>query len=341
MQLSNAVEKVSNSALSPLSAADKAAVVKAVQQDDSGQKVPQSRQSRQIQVLSKWALAADVSKQLSQIDQTERSIRLAYQELDNLRRQLNSSAAARLSTDQQQQAQQRLQQLEQKLARGDSGLNAQLMPAASAPAQVTARLTNSIDLLSERRQSEQVNILLGRSGGAVSISLPAGQSASENLQSVQQAFAPQQISVSADNQQQLYFSAEARNARKLQEPWLITGQGVRVAAGNPVSVALQAPDSALTQLSKAAGKTDNVQAYQQQIHLVQQQLKDALGKVQAQRAALQAQLAAISQQQSDATELNALSQQLRLNMQSGNKSAVSVVMSQANITRSLVEFGLG
>lgn len=341
MQLSNAVEKVNNSALTPLSATDKAAVVKAVQQDDAGQKVPLSRQSRQIQVLSKWALAADVSKQLSQTDQTERSIRLAYQELENLRRQLNSPAAARLSADQQQQAQQKLQQLEQKLARSDSGLNAQLMPAGAAPAPVSASLTNNIDLLSERRQSEQVNILLGRSGGAVSISLPAGQSVSENLQSVQQAFAPQQISVSADNQQQLYFSTEARNARKLQEPWLLTGQGVRVAAGNPVSVALQPADSALTQLSKAAGKADNVQAYQQQIQLVQQQLKDALGKVQAQRAALQAQLAAISQQQSDATELNALSQQLRLNMQSGSKSAVSVVMSQANITRSLVEFGLG
>lgn len=341
MQLSNAVEKVNNSALTPLSATDKAAVVKAVQQDDAGQKVPLSRQSRQIQVLSKWALAADVSKQLSQTDQTERSIRLAYQELENLRRQLNSPAAARLSDDQQQQAQQKLQQLEQKLARSDSGLNAQLMPAGTAPAAVSASLTNNIDLLSERRQSEQVNILLGRSGGAVSISLPAGQSVSENLQSVQQAFAPQQISVSADNQQQLYFSTEARNARKLQEPWLLTGQGVRVAAGNPVSVALQPADSALTQLSKAAGKADNVQAYQQQIQLVQQQLKDALGKVQAQRAALQAQLAAISQQQSDATELNALSQQLRLNMQSGSKSAVSVVMSQANITRSLVEFGLG
>lgn len=341
MQLSNAVEKVNNSALTPLSATDKAAVVKAVQQDDAGQKVPLSRQSRQIQVLSKWALAADVSKQLSQTDQTERSIRLAYQELENLRRQLNSPAAARLSADQQQQAQQKLQQLEQKLARSDSGLNAQLMPAGAAPAPVSASLTNNIDLLSERRQGEQVNILLGRSGGAVSISLPAGQSVSENLQSVQQAFAPQQISVSADNQQQLYFSTEARNARKLQEPWLLTGQGVRVAAGNPVSVALQPADSALTQLSKAAGKADNVQAYQQQIQLVQQQLKDALGKVQAQRAALQAQLAAISQQQSDATELNALSQQLRLNMQSGSKSAVSVVMSQANITRSLVEFGLG
>lgn len=341
MQLSNAVEKVSNSALSPLSAADKAAVVKAVQQDDAGQKIPLSRQSRQIQVLSKWALAADVSKQLSQTDQTERSIRLAYQELENLRRQLNSPAAARLSSEQQQQAQQKLQQLEQKLARSDSGLNAQLMPAGTAPAPVKASLTHNIDLLSERRQSEQVNILLGRSGGAVSISLPAGQSVSDNLQSVQQAFAPQQISVTADNQQQLYFSTEARNARKLQEPWLITGQGVRVAAGNPVSVALQPTDSALTQLSKAAGKADNVQAYQQQIQLVQQQLKDALGKVQAQRAALQAQLAAISQQQSDATELNALSQQLRLNMQSGSKSTVSVVMSQANITRSLVEFGLG
>ncbi|HEX5791741.1 MAG TPA: hypothetical protein VFY01_00600 [Rheinheimera sp.] len=341
MQLLGAVDKVTNSALSPLNAADKAAVVKAVQQDDAGRNVPVSRQSRQIQVLSKWALAADVSKQLSQTEQTERSIRLAYQQLETLRRQLNSPAAARLSAEQQQQAQQQLQQLEQKLRRDGSGLNADLTPLSNMPAPVKATLGHNIDLLSERRQAEQLNVLLGRSGGAVSISLPAGQSVDENLQSVQLAFAVQQISVTADKQQQLYFSAEARNSRKLQEPWLITGQGVRVAAGNPISVKLQPAEGTLQQLSKAATTADNVQAYQQQIQLVQQQLKDALSKVQAQRATLQAQLSAISQQQSDTTELNALSQQLRLGMQTGNKSAVSVVMSQANITRSLVEFGLG
>ncbi|WP_215396191.1 hypothetical protein [Rheinheimera oceanensis] len=340
MQLSGAVDKVSNSALTPLNAADRAAVIKAVRADDTGRTVPVSRQSRQIQVLSKWALAADVSKQLSQTDQTERNIRQAYQALENLRRQLNAPGNSKLSAQQQQQAQQQLAQLEQKLAHSSSGLNADLTPASMQPAPLKASLGSNIDLLSERRQNEQVSILLGRSGSAVSISLPAGQSAEQNLHTVQQAFAQQQISVSSDNQQ-LYFSAEARDARKLQEPWLISGQGVRVAAGNPVSVKLQAADSTLAQLGKAAATADNVQAYSQQIQLAQQQLKDALGKVQAQRAALQAQLVAISQSQNDNTELNALSQQLRIAMQGGSKSAVSVVMSQANITRSLVEFGLG
>ncbi|MCS4308935.1 flagellar biosynthesis chaperone FliJ [Rheinheimera pacifica] len=340
MQLSGAVDKVSNSALTPLNAADRAAVIKAVRSDDTGRTVPVSRQSRQIQVLSKWALAADVSKQLSQTDQTERNIRQAYQALENLRRQLNAPGNSKLSAQQQQQAQQQLAQLEQKLVHSSSGLNADLTPASAQPAPVKASLGNNIDLLSERRQNEQVSILLGRSGSAVSISLPAGQSAEQNLHTVQQAFAQQQISVSSNNQQ-LYFSAEARDARKLQEPWLISGQGVRVAAGNPVSVKLQAADSTLAQLGKAAATADNVQAYSQQIQLAQQQLKDALGKVQAQRAALQAQLVAISQSQNDNTELNALSQQLRIEMQSGSKSSVSVVMSQANITRSLVEFGLG
>jgi flagellar biosynthesis chaperone FliJ len=340
MQLSGAVDKVSNSALTPLNAADRAAVIKAVRADDTGRTVPVSRQSRQIQVLSKWALAADVSKQLSQTDQTERNIRQAYQALENLRRQLNAPGNSKLSAQQQQQAQQQLAQLEKKLAHSSSGLNADLTPASAQPAPVKASLGSNIDLLSERRQNEQVSILLGRSGSAVSISLPAGQSAEQNLHTVQQAFAQQQISVSSNNQQ-LYFSAEARDARKLQEPWLISGQGVRVAAGNPVSVKLQAADSTLAQLGKAAATADNVQAYSQQIQLAQQQLKDALGKVQAQRAALQAQLVAISQSQNDNTELNALSQQLRIEMQSGSKSSVSVVMSQANITRSLVEFGLG
>lgn len=341
MQLSAAVDKVSNSSLTPLNATDRAAVIKAVRTDDAGRPVPVSRQSRQIQVLSKWAMVADVSKQLSQTDQTERNIRQAYQALENLRRQLNTPGYSKLSEHQQQQAQKQLAQLEQKLSQKGSGLNADLTPVNNQPAPYKASLSHNIDLLTERRQSEQVSILLGRSGSAVSISLPAGHSAEQNLHSVQQAFAQQQISVGIDSQKHLYFSAEARDARKLQEPWLISGQGVRVAAGNPISVKLQAADSTLTQLGKAASTADNVQAYSQQIQQTQQHLKDALAKVQTQRAALQAQLVAIQQSQTDSAELNALSQQLRSNMHSGSKSAVSVVMSQANITRSLVEFGLG
>ncbi len=341
MQAISHAEQVSKSALGKLNAADRAAVVKAVAADEAAAAVPVSRQARQIHVLSKWALAADVSKQLSQADHTERNIRLAYQELENLRRQLNSPAHSKLSPEQQQQAQQTLAQLEQKLAQGSAGINADLTLNSTAAAPVKATLSHKIDLLSERRQHEQVNILLGRSGSAVRIDLPGGRSAEQNLQTVQHAFARQQIKVEADNQQVLYFSAAARDARKLQEPWLVTGQGVRVAAGNPLSVALQPAESALARLGKAAGSADNVQAYNQQIQLAQQKLKDALSKVQAQRAALQAQLTAIRQQQSDSTELNQLSQQLRIDMQSGNKSAVAAVMSQANITRSLVEFGLG
>lgn len=341
MQLSATSDTISLSALSPLSATDRAAVIQAVRQDDSGQQVPVSRQARQIQVLSKWAQAADVSKQLSQTEQTERQIRQAYQALERLKRQLNSPAYTKLSAQQQQDAQQQLQQLEQRLQGSAGALTTNLTLAGATAAPFKATLNQSIDLLSERRQTEQVQILLGRSGSAVSLTLAAGQSAGQNLQAVQQAFSRQHISVSVDSQQQLYFSAEARDARKLQEPWLMTGQGVRVAAGNPVSVQLQPADSLLTQLGKAATSADTVQQYRQQIQQAQQQLKEVLSKVQAQRTALQAQLAAIQQSQSSDAELQARSEQLRLDMQSGTKSTVSVVMSQANITRSLVAFGLG
>lgn len=340
MQAISQAEQVSQTSLAKLNPADRAAVVKAVAPDNPTLQAPVSRQARQIQVLSKWAQAADISKQLSQTEHTERNIRQAYQALETLRRQLNAAANTKLPTEQQQQAQQKLAQLEQQLSSGSAGIDADLNLSGTSPAPLKARLSHNIDLLSERRQPEQVNILLGRSGSAVRIELPGGQSAAQNLQSVQQAFAQQQINVDVDRQQLLYFSATARDARKLQEPWLVTGQGVRVAAGNPLSVALQPLDSALGQLSKAAA-TDNVQAYSQQIQQAQQKLKDALVKVQAQRTALQAQLTAIQQQQTDNAEVTQLAQQLRLDMQSGSKSSIAAVMSQANITRSLVEFGLG
>lgn len=340
MQAISQAEQLSQSALAKLNPTDRAAVVKAVVSDAPASAVPVSRQTRQIQVLSKWAQAADVSKQLAQTEHTERNIRQAYQALENLRRQVNSSSHSKLSAEQQQQAQQKLVQLEKQLATGQAGISADLTLTGTAAAPFRATLSHNIDLLSERRQPEQVNILLGRSGNALQIDLPAGQSAEQNLHSVQQAFARQQIDVSVDNQQLLYFSAQARDARKLQEPWLVSGQGVRVAAGNPLNVTLKPVDTALGQLAKTAGG-DNVQAYSQQIQQAQQKLKDALVKVQAQRVALQAQLTAIQQQQADNTELTGLAGQLRLQMHSGNKSSVAVVMSQANITRSLVEFGLG
>ncbi|MDX3774316.1 thermonuclease family protein [Chromatiaceae bacterium AAb-1] len=299
-----------------------------------------SRQAKQVAVLARWGVTADISKQLTRQDQAERSVKQVYSGLEQLKRQLISSGSA-MTPAIQQQSQKQLQQLEQLVQQKSSELTPQLEPRRNSPEAISRYLAR-VDLLSERRQPEHIQILLGRTGNAVSLNLPAGQNAPENLHTVKQAFAQQQIKVDVDQQQRLYFSADQRNARKLQEPWLMSGEGVRVAAGNPVSVKLQQPESALQALSKNAERAASVQAYRAEIQQVQQRLKESLVQIQAQRQALVAQL---QQAQGvvvadDTAELEYISQQLRIGMSSGSSTAVSAVMAQANVTRNLVEFGL-
>ena len=72
------------------------------------------------------------------------------------------------------------------------------------------------------------------------------------------------LSVSLDGATAPVYEAVRRGERRH------VAVGVRVAAGNPVSVKLQPADSSLAQLGKAAATADNVQAYQQQIQQAQQ-----------------------------------------------------------------------
>lgn len=299
-----------------------------------------SRESKQIAVLTRWGVAADISKQLTRQDQAERSVRQVYNGLEQLKRQLTGPTGTPLSEVQQQQAQKQLKQLDRVVQQRGSELTSQLEPRPNT-AEAISRYLAKVDLVSERRQPEYIQILLGRTGNAVSVQLPAGQSTEENLQALQQAFAPQQISVKLDQQQRLHFSTEQQNARKLQEPWLMSGEGVRIAAGNPVSVQLQQPDSALTALSQSAERAASIQAYRAEIQNVQQRLKESLMQIQSQRQGLAAQLQqaqGVTVENTD--ELEYISQQLRMGMSSGSSTAISAVMAQANVTRNLVEFGL-
>lgn len=302
-----------------------------------------SKQSKQITVLARWGVAADISKQIARQDQAENSIKQVYSSLDGLKRQLQGPVNGPLTQSQQQQVQRQLTQLNKQMKKASSELDEQLQPKNSSGAEkITRYLTSKIDLLSERRQPENIQILLGRTGNAVSLHLPAEQDADLNLQTIKQAFSSQQIDVNTDAQQHLYFSAENQNRRKLQEPWLMSGEGVRVAAGNPVSVNLQEPESALVELAAQADRVASIQEYQHQVQQIQQRLKLSLKQVQAQRQELQAQLARIQQfnNSENSDELEQISNNLRLGMQAGSATAISVVVAQANVTRNMVSFGL-
>ncbi len=291
---------------------------------------------QQLDTLSRWSISADVSRQLAKNQQAEQQIRQLYQQLEQLKKQLELPQSA----GQKQQISQQLQQLENQLKQKNTALTPALQLSSQPAGQSQWQLNSKIDLLSPRKQPELLNIALA-DGQKIQLNFPAGQSADAALAMMQQEFAKHQIEVKQQGPV-LLFSAAAAQSHVLSQPWQMQGEGIRVAAGNPVLVRLQKPEGQLTILAQQAQQMENQQAYQAELAQVQQKLQQMLRLVQAERQVLVAKLNALQMaggQQSE-QQVSAVSQELKVQMQQGAASSLSAIMAQGNVTRSLVEFSL-
>ena len=291
---------------------------------------------QQLDTLSEWSVSADVSRQLAKNQQAEQQIRQLYQQLEQLKKQLSQPVSA----EQKQQFSQQLQQTQLQLQQPTSALTAALKLTSQPQGQAQFQLNSKIDLLSPRKQAEQLVIAFS-DGQKVQLNFPAGQSAEANLSMMQQEFGNKQIELTKRGQV-LLFSTSAAQAHLLKQPWQMQGEGIRVAAGNPVLVKLQQPEGQLDLLAQQMQQLDNQQAYQAELAQVQQKLQQMLRQVQSERQILSAKLNSLrsagSQQSSE--QLSAVSLELKQQMQLGAASSLSAIMAQGNVTRSLVEFAL-
>ena len=183
---------------------------------------------------------------------------------------------------------------------------------------------------------------MGRSGKSLSLKIPAYQDEKTNLTAIQNAFAPHHINVELNRENRLLFSAQKDNAAPLLEPWVMSGQGVRIAAGNPISLQLNDLDNPLNELAKIADKNATIAQHREQIQSAQRHLKANLIKIQAQKQQLQSQLEQLDSASSLANtdELLALSLGVKQHMQDPSVNSVAAIMSQANITRNMVQYSL-
>lgn len=302
----------------------------------SGRQNSNNHLQQQLETLSQWSLSADVSRQLAKNQQAEQQLRQLYQQLEQLKKQLNQPQRP----DQQQQLREQLLQLESQLKHKDSAVRPELQLRQQPLTSVSARLSHQIDLLSPRKQSEQLSFRLF-DGQQVQLTLPAQQSAEQNLAQLQQAFAGAGVLVSAKGTQ-LQFSTQVAEAQKLSQPWQMQGEGIRVAAGNPISVRLQPVSGPLQVLAEQALQLENQQAYQAEISQVQQKLQTVLRQVQAERQELLAKLNSLSLagNRQTAEDVAVVSQELKQQMQTGAGASLAAIMAQGNVSRSLVEFAL-
>ncbi len=326
----------SSSAVASSAASQAGRAAQTVATGVSGRQSGNSHLQQQLDSLSQWSLSADVSRQLAKNQQAEQQLRQLYQQLEQLKKQLNQPQ----NPGQQQQLREQLLQLQNQLKHKDSAVRPELQLSQQPLRSVSARLSHHIDLLSPRKQSEQLSFRLA-DGQHVQLSLAANQSAEQNLSQVQQAFAGAGVQVSVQAGQ-LQFSTKAAEAQKLTQPWQMQGEGIRVAAGNPLSVRLQPVSGPLQVLAEQALQLENQQAYQAEISQVQQKLQTVLRQVQAERQELLAKLNSLrlAGNQQTAEDVAAVSHTLKQQMQTGAAASLAAIMAQGNVSRSLVEFAL-
>ena len=296
----------------------------------------------QVKVLTGWAQRGALSQALARAEQSESTIRNLYMGLEKLAQQLNTQAAnTQPQPMQQQQIKVQIASLQNTANKKGSGLDTQLKITDPNRA-ISKQLNANIDLLSARPHEENIQLVMGRSGKSLSLKLPAYQDEKTNLAAIQNAFAPHHINVELNRENRLLFSAQKDNAAPLLEPWVMSGQGVRIAAGNPISLQLNDLDNPLNELAKVADKNASIAQHREQIQSAQRHLKANLIKIQAQKQQLQSQLDQLDAARTLANtdELLAVSLGVKQHMQSPGVNSVAAIMSQANITRNMVQYSL-
>lgn len=296
----------------------------------------------QVQVLTHWSIRGTLSQELAKAEQSEATIRSLYAGLERLAKQLNTQAAnSKPQAMQQQSISSQITSLQNTTNKKGSGLDSQLM-LTDPTRPITRKLNANIDLISTRPHEENIHLMMGRSGKSLNLTLPANQDERANFNAVQSAFSQHQISVELSRENRLLFSAQKENSGPLLEPWIMSGQGVRVAAGNPISLQLSEISNPLNELADVANKNASVQEHRDQIQAAQRHLKANLIKVQAKRQQLLAQLQQLDTASSlgNSEQLTTVSSNAKQQMMSSGANSVSVIMAQANVTRNMVQYSL-
>ncbi len=199
-----------------------------VAERDSGSasvRVTKQASATQHAVLSRWVSLASIAKSMSQSEHSTRTLQQLSRQLKSLDTQIEQTGS---SPDSGKKVNQLVAAMKRQLQQGgvNNRLQSQEQPTST---KLTKALTNKVDLLSPKAMDETVSIVMGRSGKAVSLALPAGASRRDNLQTISQAFAGQNIDVSVSDRSELLFHANGDSSAALKEPWLMgdwrTGSG--------------------------------------------------------------------------------------------------------------------
>ncbi|WP_240038644.1 hypothetical protein [Aeromonas allosaccharophila] len=192
-----------------------------------------------------------------------------------------------------------------------------------------------LDLLSAKNSAERLVFSFPQSNSAVEVTLPAGARDGEVVARLDQVLRKEHIQARLNELGKLELSVAEPHRRKLEEPVLVRGEGIRIPAGNPVPVQFKPKSGQLTRMAEGITKGE--------IRQEQQRLKRVLGEIEhsvrelkqfRQKMVLQLDKVKARSQSLQQDELAQLQSSLSARLsQGGYMGTMSGLLAQANVTR--------
>ncbi|MED5526544.1 hypothetical protein [Gallaecimonas pentaromativorans] len=298
---------------------DEAQAPAKVQNRDSGGEI-----GVKVQRHGQWALMSQAQSRLSMLQSMEQSIVSTYRQLVNLARQLDQNGGQSQALANQARA------LAHQV-KSDGWLDGELSPNSKQGQ--SHYLMNRVDLLSPRNQGETVRIGLP-GGNHLSLKLGAQASQSRALAELAPQFARLGITASLSGQGKLQLTGPEA---LFSSPWTFQGQGIRVPAGNPIPIGLDAQPQVLEQLADGLEGT-NLDYEKARLRALLVALEQHRKALQAQRQQLMARMEALrSAAQLASQDPDALGSEIKSYIKGGDFGAqLQALMAQANLSRQSV-----
>ncbi|ENY71403.1 hypothetical protein G114_13223 [Aeromonas diversa CDC 2478-85] len=283
--------------------------------------------------LERWSLMGRTQMSVARAQDSEKALGQTWNELKRLERQLAQGKG------EQQELQHRLQRLESKLQSGGM-LTPELKPKMLQPASTRQVRygTEPLDLLSAKPTAERLRFSFPLSGGVAEVHIPAGAQGEAVVKRLDQALKHEQIRARMSGKGSLELSIPEPLRRKLDEPVLVTGEGVRVPAGNPIPLRFKAAKGELGELQEGLGKGDIAQE-QNRIKRLLSEIEQSMRELKQYRQRMVAQLGQVraKAQGLNERELESLQQELTGALrQGGFAGTMSGLLAQANVSRQTV-----
>lgn len=292
-----------------------------------------SRHERQPNVvrLDRWALIGTAQQRIAHAQGGEQALSQVWGELKRLEQQLSQNRATGGDLVS------RLKLLEEKLTQPKAPLTVDLKPRllASATDSRVHYSADRLDLLTPKSSAERLVFSFPQTSSAVEVMLPAGANEADVTSRLDRALRKEHIQARLNELGKLELSVPDQHRRKLDEPVLISGEGIRIPAGNPVPVQFKAKAGQLTQLGEGLDKGE--------LRQEQQRLKRLLGEIEQsvrelkqfrQKMVKQLDRVKARSQNLQQEELEQLQGKLSLQLKDGGfMGTMSGLLAQANVSR--------